>query len=62
MEDFINGNIRLQCTEVEDEHDERLIHESFLTQHELEPSRGAMVLDIGLLLYSVNELIDNVKI
>ena len=37
-----------------------LIHDIFLTQHVLEPTRGENALDIGL--SSQNELVDNVKI
>ena len=37
-----------------------LIHDSFLTQHMLEPAKGENVLDI--VLSSQNELVDNVKI
>ena len=37
-----------------------LIQDCFLTQHVLEPTKGGNVLD--LMLYSQNELVDNVKV
>ena len=63
MGDFNHGNIQwntLESTGVDDQQCMCLIQDNFLTQHVLEPTRGARVLD--LVLSSQKELIDNVKI
>ena len=49
-----------QSTGGEEQHVLLLIQDSFLTQHELEPTREENVLDI--VLPSQNELVDSVKI
>ena len=49
-----------QSTGGEDQHVLLLIQDSFLTQHELEPTREENVLDV--VLPSQNELVDSVKI
>ena len=59
MGDFNHGNIKwdtLQSTGVED----NLVQDNFLTQHVLEPTRAARVLDI--VLSSQKEFVDNVVI
>ena len=63
MGDFNQGNIKWdtqQSTGVEDQKCLCLVHDNFLTQHVLEPTRAARVLDI--VLYSQNEFVDNVVI
>ena len=63
MGDFNHGHIQwksLESTTGEDKQFLLLIQDSFLTQHVLEPTRGDIVL--YLVLYSQNELVDNVKI
>ena len=63
MGDFNHGNIKwdsLQSTGVEDQRFESLVQANFLTQHVLEPTRAARVLDI--VLSSQKELVDNVVI
>ena len=50
----------LESTEREDQQFILLIHDSFLSQHMLEPTRGENVLD--LVLSSQHELVGNVKI
>ena len=50
----------LQSTGSEDQKFFNLVQDSFLTQHELEPTRGENVLDIVLSL--PKEFVDNVKI
>ena len=59
MGDFNQWN-SLESTGSEDQQFLFLIQNSFLTQHELEPTRGENVLDI--VLSSQKELVDNVKI
>ena len=49
-----------KSTGAEDQQFLFLIQESFLTQHVLEPTRGDNALD--MVLFSQNELVDNVKI
>ena len=61
MGDFRHGNIKwdtLQSTGVEDQRFLCLIQGNFLTQHVLEPTRAARVLDI--VLSSQKEFVDNV--
>ena len=63
MGDFNHGNIKwdtLQSTGVEDRTFLCLVQENFLTQHVLEPTRAARVLDI--VLSSQKEFVDNVVI
>ena len=63
MGDFNNGNIKwdsLQSTGVEDQRLLCLVQDNFLTQHVLEPTRAARVLDI--VLSSQKEFVDNVVI
>ena len=63
MGDFNHGNINwdtLQSTGVEDETLLCLVLDNFLTQHVLEPTRAARVLDI--VLSSQREFVDNVVI
>ena len=63
MGDFNHGNIQwdtLESTGVEDQQFMCLIQDNFLTQHVLEPTRGAIVL--YLVLSSQKEFVDNVKI
>ena len=63
MGDFNHGNIKWdtqQCTGVEDQKLLCLVQDNFLTQHVLEPTRVARVLDI--VLSSQKEFIDNVVI
>ncbi len=63
MGDFNHGNIKwdtLQRTGVEDQTFLCLVQDNFLTQHVLEPTRAARVLDI--VLSSQKEFIDNVVI
>ena len=63
MGDLNHGNIKwntLQSTVVEDQTFLCLVQENFLTQHVLEPTRAARVLDI--VLSSQKEFIDNVVI
>ena len=63
MGHFNHVNIKwdtLQSTGVEDSTLLCLVQDNFLTQHELEPTRGARVLDI--VLSSQNEFVDNVEI
>ena len=63
MGDFTHGNIKwdsLQSTWVEDQRFLCLVQENFLTQHVLEPTRAARVLDI--VLSSQKEFVDNVVI
>ena len=59
MGDFNHGHIQWS-TGGEDQQFLFLIQNSFLTQHELEPTRRESVLYI--VLSSQNELVDNVKI
>ena len=63
MGDFNHGNIKwdsLQSTLVEDQRFLCLVQDNFLTQHVLEPTRAARVLDI--VLSSQKEFVDNVVI
>ena len=63
MGDFNHGNIKwdtLQSTGVEDQQFLCLIQDNFLTQHVLEPTRAARILDI--VLSSQKEFVDNVVI
>ena len=63
MGDFNHGNIKwgtLQSTGVEDSTLLCLVQDNFLTQHVLEPTRAARVLDI--VLSSQKEFVDNVEI
>ena len=63
MGDFNHGNIKwdtLQSTGVEDQKLLHLVQDTFLTQHVLEPTRAARVLDI--VISSQRELVDNVEI
>ena len=63
MGDFNNGNIKWdsqQSTGVEDQKLLCLVQDNFLTQHVLEPTRAAIVLDI--VLSSQKEFVDNVVI
>ena len=63
MGDFNHGNIKwdtLQSTGVEDSTFLCLVQDNFLTQHVLEPTRAARVLDI--VLSSQKEFLDNVVI
>ena len=65
MGDFNHGNIKwdsLQSTGVEDQRCLCLVQDNFLTQHVLEPTRAARVLDIDLVLSSQKEFVDNVVI
>ena len=55
-----NGWDTLQSTEVEDSTFLCLVQDNFLTQHVLEPTRAARVLDI--VLSSQKEFVDNVEI
>ena len=57
--DTYNGNI-LESTGGDDQQFLFLVHDSFLTQHVLEPTRGDNVLDI--VLSSQKELVHNIKI
>ena len=60
MGDFNHGNIKwdsLQSTGVEDQRMLCLVQDNFLTQHVLDPTRAARVLDI--VLSSQNEFVDN---
>ena len=63
MGDFNHGNIKwdsLQSTGVEDQRFLCLVQDNFLTQHVLEPTRAARVLDI--VLSAQKEFVDNVVI
>ena len=63
MGDFNHGNIKwnsLKSTGVEDQRFVCLVQDNFLTQHVLEPTRAARVLDI--VLSSQKEFVDNVVI
>ena len=63
MGDFNHGNIKWdsqQSTGVEDQKFVCLVQDNFLTQHVLEPTRAARVLDI--VLSSQKEFVDNVVI
>ena len=63
MGDFNHGNIKwdtLQSTGVEDSTFLCLVQDNFLTQHVLEPTRAARVLDI--VLSSQKEFVDNLEI
>ena len=63
MGDFNHGNIKwdtLQSTGVEDQTVLCLVQDNFLTQHVLEPTRAARILDIAL--SSQKEFVDNVVI
>ena len=63
MGDFNHGNIKwdtLQSTGIEDSTFLCLVQDNFLTQHVLEPTRAARVLDI--VLSSQKESVDNVVI
>ena len=63
MGDFNHGNIKCdsqQATGVEDKQYVCLVQDTFLTQHVLEPTRAAIVLDI--VLSSQKEFVDNVVI
>ena len=63
MGDFNHGNIKwdsLQSTGIEDQRLLCLVQDNFLTQHVLEPTRAARVLDI--VLSSQKEFVDNVVI
>ncbi len=61
--DFNHGNIKwdtLQSTGVEDQTFLCIVHDNFLTQHVLEQTRAARILDIVLSLQQ--EFVDNVVI
>ncbi len=63
MGEFNHGNIKwdtLQSTGVEDSTFLCLVQDNFLTQHVLEPTRAARILDI--VLPSQKEFVDNVVI
>ena len=63
MGDFNHGNIKwdtLQSTGVEDQTFLCLVQDNFLTQHVLEPTRVARILDI--VLSSQKEFVDNIVI
>ena len=63
MGDFNHGNIKwdtLQSTGVEDQTFLCLVQDNFLTQHVLEPTRAARILDI--VLSSQKKFVDNVVI
>ena len=63
MRYFNHGNIQwdtLESTGVEDQQCMCLIQDNFLNEHVLEPTRGALVLD--LVLSSQKELVDKVEI
>ena len=63
MGDFNHGNIRWdtqQSTGIEDQQFLCLVQDNFVTQHVLEPTRAARVLDI--VLSSQKECVDNVVI
>ena len=63
MGDFNHGNIKwdsLQSTGVEGQKFVCLVQDNFLTQHVLEPTRAARVLDI--VLSAQKEIVDNVVI
>ena len=63
MGDFNHGNIKwdtLQSTGVEDQTFLCIVQDNFLTQHVLEPTRSARILDI--VLSSQKEFVDNVVI
>ncbi len=63
MGDYNHGNIKwdtLQSTRAEDQKFLCLVQDNFLTQHVLEPTRAARVLDI--VLSSQKEFVDNVEI
>ena len=63
MGDFNHGNVKWdsqQSTGVEDQQFVCLVQDNFLTQHVLEPTRAARVLDI--VLSSQTEFVDNVVI
>ena len=63
MVDFNHGNIKwdtLQSTGIEDQTFLCLVQDNFLTQHVLEPTRAARILDI--VLSSQKEFVDNVVI
>ncbi len=63
MEDFNHGNIKLdtlQSTGVEDQTFLYLVQDNCLTQHALEPTRAARILDI--VLSSQKEFVYNVVI
>ena len=63
MGDFNHGNIKwdtLQGTGVEDQTFLCLVQDIFLTQHVLEPTRAARILDI--VLSSQKKIVDNVVI
>ena len=63
MGDFNHGNIKwdsLQSTGVEDQRIVSLVQDNFLTQHVLDQTREARVLDI--VLCSQKEFVDNVVI
>ena len=64
MGDLNNGNIKWdpqQSTGVEDQQFVCLVQDNFLTQHVLEPTRAARVLDIIVLSWQ-KEFVDNVVI
>ena len=60
MGDCNHGNIKMQSTVVEDQRFLCLVQDNFLTQHVLEPTRAARVLEI--VLSSQKEFVDNVVI
>ena len=63
MGDFNHGNIKwdtLQSTGVEDQTFLCLVQDNFLTQHVLEPTRAARIIDT--VLSSQTEFVDNVVI
>ena len=65
MGDVNLGNIQwdtLESTWVEDQQFMCLIQDNVLTQHVLGPSRGEIILDLGLVLSSQKEFVDNIKI
>ena len=63
MGDFNHGNIKwdtLQSTGIEDQAFVCLVQDNILSQHVLEPTRAARILDI--VLCSQKEFVDNVII
>ena len=65
MGDFNHGNIKwdtLQSTGVEEQQFLCLVQDNFLTEHVLEPTRAARILDNFIVLSSQKECVDNVVI
>ena len=63
MGDFNHGHIQWKSLEIAggDDHQFLLLtQDRFLTQHVLKPTRGGN--ELGLILSSQNELVDNVKV